>query len=129
MRLEKGERLPVKYDSNVSNLELEQRAFYLAQALTSARSADRISAEDVDFVNTVQERMDVSHVQLEVLRAIREHPDMSQEEKQEVLGGLNTRLVPLDSVGHFTYFFSKLNTSCSKTLHDRSDCLSKSCSS
>jgi nuclear pore complex protein Nup155 len=81
-----------------SQLELEQRSFYLAQALTSARSAERITAEDVDFVNTVQERMDVSQVQLEVVRAIREHVNMTEEEKAEVLANLVTRLVPLDSV-------------------------------
>ena len=81
-----------------SPMNLGERTYYLAQALASAKSAGTLDAEDVEFTSAVQERMDVSQVQLEVARATEAHPDMDAAEKQAVLAKLNGDLLGLDAL-------------------------------
>lgn len=81
-----------------SPMSLNDRVYYLAQALTSAKSAASLGAEDVEFTSGLQERIDVAQVQMEVARAVEAHPDMGDEEKGQVLAQLNSDLLGLDEV-------------------------------
>lgn len=79
-------------------MPLNDRMYYLAQALTSAKSAASLGSEDVEFTSSLQERIDVAQVQTEVGRAIAGHKEMSAEEKNESLLQLDSRLLGLDEV-------------------------------
>lgn len=81
-------------------MSLNDRMYYLAQALTSAKSAATFGAEDVEFTSSLQERIDVASVQAEVERAIEMHGEMGEDEKKEALGRIDGELVGLDEVGH-----------------------------
>ncbi|KAK8846777.1 hypothetical protein IAR55_005865 [Kwoniella newhampshirensis] len=81
-----------------SPMALHDRLYYLAQALTSAKSAASLGSEDVDFISRLQERIDVAQVQMEVARAVELHPEMSADEKNDVLAGINTNLLQLDEL-------------------------------
>lgn len=79
-------------------MTLNDRVYYLAQSLASAKSAANLGAEDVDFTSNLQERLDVANVQMEVARAVEVHQDMSPEDKATALGQLNQELLGLDEV-------------------------------
>lgn len=79
-------------------MPLHDRLYYLAQALTSAKSAASLGSEDVEFTSRLQEQIDVAQVQMEVARAVEVHPEITGEEKQGVLAGLNDGLLQLDEV-------------------------------
>ncbi|WWC87143.1 uncharacterized protein L201_002029 [Kwoniella dendrophila CBS 6074] len=81
-----------------SPMVLHDRLYYLAQALTSAKSAASIGSEDVEFTSRLQEQIDVAQVQSEVARGVETHPDMSADEKNGVLSKLNTDLLQLDEL-------------------------------
>ena len=82
-------------------MTLNDRAYYLAQALTSAKSAASLGAEDVEFASGLQERIDVVQVQMEVARAVESHSEMEGQEKEHVLSQLNGDLLGLDAVSRF----------------------------
>lgn len=84
--------------SRPSDMTLQERVYYLAQALTNAKSAASLGSEDVEFTTGLQERIDVAHVQLEVVRAVDGHPDMSPAEKAGQLAALNADLLSLDDL-------------------------------
>jgi nuclear pore complex protein Nup155 len=79
-------------------MTLNDRVYYLAQSLTSAKSAANIGAEDVDFTSNLQERMDVASVQMEVAKGIEVHVELTAEEKGAAMGKLNEELMGLDEV-------------------------------
>jgi len=79
-------------------MSLSERVYYLAQALTNAKSAASVGSEDVEFTTGLQERIDVAQVQLEIVRAVEGHPDMSESEKVEPLEQLNSELLGLDDL-------------------------------
>ena len=79
-------------------MTLNDRLYYLAQALTSAKSAASLGTDNVEFTSNLQERIDVAQVQVEVARAIEAHRDMGAEEKQQILEKLNSDLFGLDDV-------------------------------
>ncbi|WVR04455.1 hypothetical protein IAU60_001458 [Kwoniella sp. DSM 27419] len=81
-----------------SQMALHDRLYYLAQALTSAKSAASLGSEDVEFTSRLQEQIDVAQVQVEVARAVEHHPEMSDEEKSDVLARLNSDLLQLDEL-------------------------------
>ncbi|WVQ69011.1 uncharacterized protein L199_007223 [Kwoniella botswanensis] len=81
-----------------SPMVLHDRLYYIAQALTSAKSAASLGSEDVEFTSRLQEQIDVAQVQMEVARAVETHPDMSADEKNDVLAKLNTDLLQLDEL-------------------------------
>jgi nuclear pore complex protein Nup155 len=94
--------------------------YYLAQALTSAKSAASLGSEDVEFTSSLQERIDVAQVQSEVGRAIAGHKEMTAEEKNDSLKQLDSRLLGLDEVswrGHVTPL--ELNIRCTKVTRVR----------
>jgi nuclear pore complex protein Nup155 len=82
----------------LSALPLNDRAYYLAQSLTSAKSAASVGSDDVEFASSLQERIDVAQVQMEVARAIEVHGEMTDEEKSNALDRLNSELIGLDEV-------------------------------
>ena len=84
--------------ANLSDIDLQQRSYYLAQALTSAKSAGDLHADDVDFVTGLQEQLDVCYVQLQVAHAIEVHADIEPEIKYPALGELNKQILTLDRV-------------------------------
>lgn len=84
--------------SRPSDMTLQERVYYLAQALTNAKSAASLGSEDVEFTTGLQERIDVAHVQLEVVRAVEGHPEMSPSEKASPLAELNADLLSLDDL-------------------------------
>ena len=84
--------------ANESSMTLNERAYYLAEALTSAKSAASLGAEDVEFTSGLQERIEVAQVQIEIARAVEGHPDMGIIEKEQVLARLNSDLLGLDAV-------------------------------
>lgn len=79
-------------------MPLHDRLYYFAQALTSAKSAASLGSEDVEFTSRLQEQIDVAQVQMEVAHAVEVHPEMTGEEKVEVLASLNDGLLQLDEV-------------------------------
>ena len=81
-----------------SDIKLEDRVYYLAQALTNAQSAACVGTEDVEFLTSLQERVDVAQVQLEVVRAIVAHTGMDDAEKVAPLEALNSALLTLDDL-------------------------------
>nr|XP_019008734.1 nuclear pore complex protein Nup155 [Kwoniella pini CBS 10737]OCF47515.1 nuclear pore complex protein Nup155 [Kwoniella pini CBS 10737] len=81
-----------------SPMVLHDRLYYLAQALTSAKSAASFGSEDVEFTSRLQEQIDVAQVQMEVARGVETHPDMSADDKNETLSRLNTDLLQLDEL-------------------------------
>ncbi|WVQ84070.1 hypothetical protein IAT38_006215 [Cryptococcus sp. DSM 104549] len=81
-----------------SPLTLHERLYYLAQALTSAKSAASLGSDDVDFTSRLQEQIDVAQVQMEVLIAVENHPEMTYEEKTHQIAGLNGELLQLDDL-------------------------------
>ncbi|WOO79208.1 putative nucleoporin [Vanrija pseudolonga] len=81
-----------------SDLGLQERVYYLAQALANAKSAMSIGSEDVEFTTALQERIDVAQVQLEVVGAVEGHLDMDRGEKNSVLEHLNSELMTLDDL-------------------------------
>jgi nuclear pore complex protein Nup155 len=80
------------------NISLSERVYYLAQALTNTKSAASVGAEDVEFMTTLQERIDIAQVQLEIVRAVEAHPDMSDADKAEPLQQLEAELLTLDDM-------------------------------
>lgn len=80
------------------DMTLEERVYYLAQALTNAKSGVSVGSEDVEFTTGLQEHMDVAQVQLEVVHAVQSHPEMSPVEKVEPLEQLNGELLTLDDL-------------------------------
>lgn len=80
------------------SLSLEERVYYLAQALTNAQSAACVGSEDVEFLTALQERVDVAQVQLEVVRSIEAHRGMTEAEKQGPLDALDAGLLTLDEL-------------------------------
>ncbi|KIR29674.1 nuclear pore complex protein Nup155 [Cryptococcus deuterogattii LA55] len=87
-----------KLATRPSPMPLHDRLYYLAQALTSAKSAASLGSEDVEFTSRLQEQIDVAQVQMEVARAVEVHPEMTGEEKLGVLAGLNDGLLQLDEL-------------------------------
>lgn len=79
-------------------MSLHERTYYLAQSLTSAKSAASLGTEDVEFTSRLQERIDVAQVQMEVARAVELHHEMNQDEKEQALGQLTGDLLGLDEV-------------------------------
>ncbi|BEJ12146.1 hypothetical protein CspHIS471_0206060 [Cutaneotrichosporon sp. HIS471] len=84
--------------SRPSDMSLQDRVYYLAQAVTNAKSAASLGADDVEFTTGLQERIDVAHVQLEVVRAVEGHDDMSPAERGDALAALNEDLLSLDDL-------------------------------
>ena len=80
-------------------MALSDRIYYLAQSLTSAKSAASLGVDDVEFTSMMQERMDVAQVQMEVARGIEAQVEMTREEKDEQLTKLNGDLLDMDQVG------------------------------
>lgn len=87
-----------QFDDRSSLMPLHDRLYYLAQALTSAKSAASLGSEDVEFTSRLQEQIDVAQVQMEVAHAVEVHPEMTGEEKVEILASLNDGLLQLDEV-------------------------------
>ena len=85
-----------------SDVDLQQRSYYLAQALTAAKSAGDLHADDVDFVTGLQEQLDVCYVQLQVAHAIEVHGDIDPETRHAALGELNKQILTLDRVRHIS---------------------------
>lgn len=83
--------------TTASDLVLQERTYYLAQALTSAKSAALIGSEDVDFISGLQERLEVAAVQNEVGRGL-EVAEMPEDEKRRELKRLNGSLLGLNEV-------------------------------
>ncbi len=114
-------------------MTLNDRVYYLAQALTSAKSAASLGAENVEFTSGLQERMDVAQVQMEVVRAVESHPDMGGEEKGLLLANLNSDLLGLDEVGLGFRFEKGCSTdedrSYTRTMLDPTGYTRRSCSS
>lgn len=79
-------------------MSLEERVYYLAQALTNAKSAVSLGSDDVEFATGLQERIDVAQVQLEIVRSVEGHPEMTAAEKAEPLLQLNAELLGLDDL-------------------------------
>lgn len=90
--------LSYQSDDRSSPMPLHDRLYYLAQALTSAKSAASLGSEDVEFTSRLQEQIDVAQVQMEVAHAVEVHPEMTGEEKVEILASLNDGLLQLDEV-------------------------------
>lgn len=88
-------------------MSLNDRMYYLAQALTSAKSAASLGSEDVEFTSNLQERIDVAQVQSEVGRAIASHKEMVPEEKHEALNQLDSKLLGLDDVSNLIQQFRR----------------------
>lgn len=110
-------------------MSLNDRMYYLAQALTSAKSAASLGVEDVDFTSSLQERIDVAQVQSEVGRAIASHKEMGSDEKNDALLQLDSRLLGLDDVSS-KIRYSRLSLtvrSCTRTMLARSGCTSLYC--
>lgn len=114
-------------------MPLNDRMYYLAQALTSAKSAASLGVEDVEFTSSLQERIDVAQVQSEVGRGIASHKEMTPTEKNDSLLQLDSRLLGLDDVGRPALCgmsgraMLTVNFSCIKTTLDHSDCTNRSC--
>ncbi|KAL7424377.1 hypothetical protein Q5752_000059 [Cryptotrichosporon argae] len=70
-------------------LRLHERTYYLAQALTNAKSASSLDADDVEFTTGLQERVEVGLVQVEVARAVEAHRELSSDEKHGLLAELD----------------------------------------
>lgn len=81
-----------------SSMSLDDRSFYLAQALASASSATNLSAEDVQFKSQIQDLVEVVQVQHEILRAIETHNDLSVDEQNAAARELNSRMLDLEEV-------------------------------
>lgn len=79
-------------------MPLNDRAYYLAQSLTAAKSAASVGDDDVEFASGLQERIDVAHVQMEVARAVRLQTDIPEDEKDKVLDRLDNEVLGLDEV-------------------------------
>lgn len=84
--------------TRLGDMGLNERVYYLAQAVTNAKSAASLGSEDVEFTTGLQERIDVAQVQLEVVRAVESHTDMSPAEKIAPLDALNAELLGLDDL-------------------------------
>jgi hypothetical protein len=107
-------------------MSLNDRMYYLAQALTSAKSAASLGSEDVEFTSSLQERIDVAQVQTEVGRAIAGHKEMAADEKNESLKQLDSRLLGLDEVSSYDRVVrTELISSCTKATHDHSGYMSQ----
>jgi hypothetical protein len=92
------ERDAAEADVGNRKLNLHERTYYLAQALTNAKSAASVGVDDVEFTTALQERIDVAQVQMEVERAIELHGEMTDEEKSYHIGMLQGDLLGLDTV-------------------------------
>jgi hypothetical protein len=79
-------------------MTLDERSFYLAQALASASSATNLGAEDVQFKSQLHDLVEVVQVQHEVLRAIATHGDLTEEDKGRAMGALNGSMLDLEEV-------------------------------
>lgn len=109
-------------------MSLNDRMYYLAQALTSAKSAASLGSEDVEFTSSLQERIDVAQVQTEVGRAIAGHKEMAADEKNESLKQLDSRLLGLDEVSYKPAASDELTRSYTKVTHVHLGYTSLSCS-
>lgn len=80
-------------------MSLNERTFYLAQALAAAKSASTHTGEsDIEFTSGLVERCEVAQVQMEVLRTLEREVGVSEEEKKGVVWRLNRELLELDEV-------------------------------
>ncbi|TIB67852.1 nucleoporin-domain-containing protein [Wallemia mellicola] len=84
-------------DSLEFTLSLSRRLEYLSLALSNAKSQRQpVSTSsdigDVEFMTNLEEKIEVAQVQVEIFRAVREHPEITPENKQNMLTMLEQRL-------------------------------------
>jgi glutamine synthetase type III len=90
-------RVSLPYElANISGITLSDRTYYLAQSLASAKSAVSVGADDVEFVQRIQDSMDVAVIQGEVLHAVRRVDGL--DEKEKIHRELDGVLLDLDQV-------------------------------
>jgi hypothetical protein len=81
-----------------SGLLLAERTYYLAQSLASAKSASSVGADDVEFIQRIQDGMDVALIQGEVLTSVRTLDGLGGDEKDGFVKRLDGVLLDLDQV-------------------------------
>ncbi|EIW68747.1 hypothetical protein TREMEDRAFT_63207 [Tremella mesenterica DSM 1558] len=83
-----------------SPMSLQTRLAYLAQSLTSAKSAVSLTSPDVEFINSLSDLLEVTQVQLEILHSIHSLPISTDPNVQTALDELNSSLLGLDELWH-----------------------------
>jgi len=83
-----------------SAIDLQTRAFYLAQAVTASKSAADVDAVDADFASQLSELLDVSNVQVEIAQAISalQEDDVSSDVKRDAIDRLNDKVLDIEIV-------------------------------
>ncbi|CED85089.1 Nuclear pore complex, Nup155 component (D Nup154, sc Nup157/Nup170) [Phaffia rhodozyma] len=79
-------------------LPLPQRLEYLTLAVANAKSSGSSASVSVEFVNDLEEKMEVAQVQIEVLRAIMAHQDINESLKVELTNELNSSLLTISEL-------------------------------
>ena len=82
-----------------SEIPLNDRIYYLSQALVNAKSSSQSSERsNVEFVTDLEEKTEVAQVQVEVARAVREVRNLSEEQKKQLQGRLEAGLLTITEV-------------------------------
>ena len=86
--------------ANASAIDLQTRAFYLAQAVTASKSAADVDAVDADFAAQLSELLDVSNVQVEIAQAISalKESEVSPDVKKDAIDRLNDKVLDIEIV-------------------------------
>jgi len=108
----------VKLTECSSEIPLNDRIYYLSQALVNAKSSSQSSERsNVEFVTDLEEKTEVAQVQVEVARAVREVRNLSEEQKKQLQGRLEAGLLTINEVS----FAARVETlaeivSCTRNL-------------
>lgn len=84
-------------DSVEFPLSLSRRLEYLSLALSNAKSQQKplqngLDVQSVEFLTDVEEKIEVAQVQVEIYRSVKDHREISEEVRNNLLNELENRL-------------------------------------
>lgn len=77
------------------DINLEDRMEYLTKASGNAKSTFQHSQELIDFTNDIDEKLEVSSIQIEVYKSVQESLEIDEEQKLALLAILNENLLDI----------------------------------
>lgn len=75
------------------DITLEDRVEYLTKASGNAKSTFQHSQELINFINDIDEKLEVASIQIEVYKSVQESMEIEEEQKGMLLGILNDNLL------------------------------------
>lgn len=77
------------------DITLEDRMEYLTKASSNAKSTFQHSQDLINFINDIDEKLEVAFIQIEVYKSVQESSEIEEEQKAELLAILNNNLLDI----------------------------------